>query len=199
MGYCCNLAFAFLKRLGSSPCNIFINLALRYPVKLTYGFGLFKVDFIIRADSSTLELLKSLSGTISGNLLILLENDRKLFEQMIYNFESLPSDIDKLFFLISRFGGRFRILDLLVSLYENKKLIVKLTRKQHLLLFIWDGVLPSWVRPTSLTEEDYLYDLMVHWSNKKKEEYKKIGFIPIKELLNSDGSFKEDSDSEEEL
>ena len=136
MGYCCNLAFAFLKRLGSSPCNIFINLALRYPVKLTYGFGLFKVDFLIRADSSTLELLKSLSGTISGNLRILLENDRKLFEQIIYNFESLPSDIYKLFFLISRFGGRFRILDLLVSLYENKKLIVKLTRKQHLLLFI---------------------------------------------------------------
>ena len=81
---------------------------------------------------------------------------------------------------------------------------VKLTRKQHLLLFIYDGVLPSWVRPTRLTEKDYLYDLMVYLKNKQKEEQKKVGFIPIRELLNEDGSFKnleeesdDDFDSEE--
>ena len=65
---------------------------------MNYGYGLFQVSFTIWVDPSTLELLKSLSGTISRNLHIMLEQDRKLFEQMIYNFEALPTDIDKLFF-----------------------------------------------------------------------------------------------------
>ena len=45
---------------------------------------------------------------------------------------------------------------------------------------------------------------MVYLKNKQKEEQKKVGFIPIRELLNEDGSFKnleeesdDDFDSEE--